>query len=336
MAELNLTSVSDFARLADIIWLEAYESVPKVMRNSGIYKTVPIPVNSGNTRDFSEIDGEEYAKLKGEGDQADRARIQQGYSRTMTLKRVALDIGITYEMRSQGKYPEVVARLTNNGRQVANRVELDMTHRITFATSTAYTDMDGVSVSITIGDTLALASSAHTLRGSSTTYRNQLANNPRLSKGALESAERLIVENTYNQFGEKMAMPFDILFTTDDPNTVNTAKEYLQSTADVEGAHEGIINVYKAKYRHVILPLLATNANGAIDTAKRYMWGIVSSLYSSAYLGIWEEPHLKKPADLNAGEDFATDDWQFGCRGGYGIAIVGAAWIKISLGDGSA
>jgi hypothetical protein len=168
------------------------------------------------------------------------------------------------------------------------------------------------------------------------TYRNILSGNPKLSKGALESIERLVVEETYNQFGEKMTMPFDILWTTDDPNTVNTAKEYLQSTADVEGAHAGIKNVYMSKYRHVVLPLVATDANGATDTDKRYYWGLASSKYSTAYLGVWEAPHLKTPSNLNAGEEFSTDDWNYGVRGGYGIVIVSAAWFKMSKGDGTA
>ena len=131
-------------------------------------------------------------------------------------------------------------------------------------------------------------------------------------------------------------MPFDILWSTDDPNTTNTIKEYLQSSADVEGSHSGIKNVYAAKYRHVILPRVATTNVGAVDTSKRYFWGIASSVYTTGYLGIWEEPRLKTPADLNAGEDFATDDWNFGARGGYGIVVVSAAWFKMSKGDGSA
>ena len=115
-----------------------------------------------------------------------------------------------------------------------------------------------------------------------------------------------------------------------------TAREYLQSTADVDGAHEGIINVYQSKYKHVILPRLATTNVGARDTAKRYYWGLASSSYSTLFLGIWDEAYLKKPADLNAGEDFATDDWQFGARAGYGTCVVDAAWIKMSTGDGTA
>ncbi len=112
-----------------------------------------------------------------------------------------------------------------------------------------------------------------------------------------------------------------------------TAREYLQSTADVEGTNSGVTNVYKAKYRHVVLPLVATTAAGAPDTDKRYYWGIVSTGMSSAYLGVWEEPHLLAPADL--GKD-STEDWNYGVRGGYGIVIVSGSFIKASYGTGAA
>ena len=333
--ELNTVSLSDFTKLANVIWGKAYSSIAQTMRGSGLVKEYPIPQNSGNTREFTEIDTEEYAKFKGEGSQAERAKVQQGYTKVMTMKRVAMDIGITYEMRTQNKYPDVVARLTNLGTQVAKRMDLDLSHRIGFAASTSMTDMDGNTVDLTVGDTKQLAYSAHTLRGSASTYRNILANNPKLSKGALESMERLVVEETLNQFGEKMTMEFDILWTTDDPNTVNTAKEYLQSTADITGSNAGVKNVYMSKYRHVVLPRVATTAAGAVDATKRYYWGLASSQMSSFYLGIWEEPRLKTPANLNAGEEFSTDDWAYGSRGGYGLCVVGAIWFKMSKGDGT-
>ncbi|GAG12407.1 unnamed protein product, partial [marine sediment metagenome] len=60
------------------------------------------------------------------------------------------------------------------------------------------------------------------------------------------------------------------------------------------------------------------------------------SLYTTLMLGIWEEPRLKLPSNLNAGEEFSTDDWNFGARGGYGIVSVSAAWFKFCEGDGSA
>lgn len=334
--ELNTATLGDFVKLADVLWQKGYDSVPQLMKTSGLFQVVDIPQNTGSTREFTEIDGEEYAKTKDQGDQAQRAQIQQGYSKTMTKKRVALDIGITYEMRTENKYPEVTRKLTNLGRQVSNRMDLDMAHRITFGTATTYVDMDGNTINISVGDTLALFQTAHTLRGSSTTFRNRLANNPKIAKGSLEGMERLITEQTYNQFGQKMTIPFDILWTTDDPNSVNTAREYLQATADPESSNSGTVNVNRSKYTLKVLPRVATDANGAPDTTKRYYWGLASSMYSTAYLGIWEAPHLKVPTDLNAGEEFSTDDWNFGSRGGYGLATVSACWIKFSSGDGTA
>lgn len=334
--ELNKVSLSAFTQLADIVWKKAKDSVMQTMRESGMFQVMSIPEGTGDTRQFSEIDLDEYASVKGESDQAERATVQQGYTSTMTAYRIAKDIGISYEMRTQNKYPEVVRRLTNLGKLVPNRMDLDLSHRIGFATATSYTDQDGRTVTTTVGDTYQLAYTAHTLAGSATTFRNILAGNPRLSKSALEGMERLITENTYNHLGQKMSEPFDILWTTDDPNTVNTAREYLQSTASVDGPNSGVKNVYAAKYRHVICPRVATDAAGAPDTTKRYYWGLASSSASSAYLGIWEEAHLKTPAALNAGEEFSTDDWNFGVRGGYGIVICGASWFKFSAGDGSA
>jgi hypothetical protein len=152
----------------------------------------------------------------------------------------------------------------------------------------------------------------------------------------LEGIERLVTENTYNQLGEKKTANFGILFTTDDPNLVNTAREYLRSQAGPDATHAGVINVYQRKYTHVILQRVATTALGAPDSTKRTYWGIASSEMSSFYLGIWEAPHFIAPTPNSNAEDVQTDDWDFRNRAGYGICVVGAAWVKFSSGDGTA
>jgi hypothetical protein len=336
MAELSTIEFSDFVKLARVLWTKGAKSVTQYMMDSGLVKVMDIPSNSGNTREFSEIDRNEYASYKGEGDQATRAQVQQGYSNTMTKYRIGENIGVTWEMRHENKYPEVINALVGDGTTCAKRIDLDLSHRLTFMTATSFTDRDGRTQTTTVGDGLALLSTVHTLTGSTTTFRNRLANNPKLSKSALEGMERLIVENTYNHLGEKKTMDFDILWTTEDPNTVNTAREYLQSTADVTGSHEGIINVYRGKYTHKVLPRVATDANGAPDTDKRYYWGIASSANSSFYLGMWERPHMIPPTVGSNAEDVQTDDWDFRSRAGLGIVTVGAAWIKGSTGDDAA
>ena len=335
-ADLNSLSLSVFTRLAGVIFGKALQMVDKNAQSSGLFVVESVPENSGETRDWTEIDLELYASNKAQGDQASRAKVQLGYNKLVTVKRVAKDIGITYEMRRFNKYPDVVRRLTNLAQLPMNRLELDLSHRIGFGTATSYTDKDGTVVDITTGDALSLFNTAHTLTGTSTTYRNRLAGNPILSKGALEGMERLVTEETLNNFGEKVTMPFDILWTTDNPADCNTALEYLNSVAAPDFANSGVTNVYKAKYKHVKLPLVATTAAGATDATKRRYWGIASSMMSDAHLGIWEAPHLKTPAELNAGDDFSTDDWTFGVRAGYGIGIVTGRWVKMSSGDATA
>lgn len=335
--ELNIQAIGDFVRNAQIMWLEGKDSAPSVMRGSGLVKEVMVPQLTGNVREFTEIDLNEYAKKKGESDQAARAKVQQGYSKTATLKRIASDIGITYEMRTQGKYFEIKQRLTNLGQLAPNRMDLDLSHRIGFGSATTYADMDGDTVDISVGDTLALYSTAHTLRGSSTTFRNILANNPQLSRGGLEAMELVRVQNVYNQFGEKLSVSDDILWTTDDPNTMNNAKEILRSTANPTQPNEAVPNVYEGKYRHLILPRVATDKNGANDTTKAKYWGLASSRLSSLMLGVHEEPHMKAPpAEGSNAEEFSTDDWNFGTRAGYLICSVNAVWICVSYGDGTA
>ena len=75
--ELNSISLSDFTRNALILFRAGVDAVPQVMRSSGLFKVQTIPQNSGDTREFSEIDLEEYAEIKGQGDQAAgrRARV---------------------------------------------------------------------------------------------------------------------------------------------------------------------------------------------------------------------------------------------------------------------
>lgn len=338
MNELNINILSDFVRNAEIMWAKGLNSIPAIVRSSGLVKEIPVPQMTGNVREFSEIDLEQYARKKNEGDQAARARVQQGYSKTATLKRYGMDIGITYEMRTQGKYLDIKQKLTNLGQLVPNRLDLDLSHRIGFGGSTSMTDMDGETVDLTIGDTLALYSTAHTLRASSTTFRNRLANSPQLSRGGLEAMEKMRKENTFNQFGQKMVIPDDILWTTDDPNTVNTARILLRSMSDPAQANPAVINpiTVDIRYTHKILPRVATDKDGGVDATKSKYWGVASTQYSTFFLGVHEEAHLKSPTPGSNAEDFATDDWAFGTRGGYLICVVTATWIAVSLGDGTA
>ena len=74
--ELNTASLSQFVRLAGVIFAKGLDFVEKNIRGSGLFVEDSIPANSGNTRDYTEIDLNLYAKAKAEGNQAARAKKQ--------------------------------------------------------------------------------------------------------------------------------------------------------------------------------------------------------------------------------------------------------------------
>jgi len=338
MSTLDLSTVSlpDFVRNAEITWKKGAESFSSVIQGSGIVKEISIAQNTGNTREFSSMDLELYAKDKAEREQSALARSQQGYSKIGTLYRVSLAQVITYQMRTQGKYKEIQNTLLDLLPSAMRRRELDLQHRITFAANTSYTNMSGRTVDTTVGDTLALASTAHTVRGSSTTYRNILANNPQVSRGSVEAMEQMRIENSINQLGQKVPCTDDVIWTTDDQNSINSVRELLRATSTLEsGANAGVPNVYQTKYRHVVLPLVATDKDGNVDSTKSKYWGFASTRNSSFMLGVHEQPHVTPPS-TGDGVSVLTDDWTFAVNAGHMIVIPDPAWFSISYGNGAA
>ena len=333
MNELNTIYLNVFVQLANVIFEKKMQSVPEYARKSGLFKEDSIPQGTGDIRQYTEIDLEEYASTKREGDQSSFAKVQQGYSINISPIRMSKAIGITYEMRTRNKYSEVVNRLTNLGTLVPKRLDLDLSHRFTFGTATTYTNKDGDTIDISLGDSYALFYTLHKVKGTSATYRNILANNPQFARGALELMEKQAIENSINQFGEKMNMPFTVIWTTDDPNTCNTVSEYLKSMASPDGLNSGVENVYKGKYTHIVLPRIATDANGLVDATKAKRWGIASPEFSTMHLSMYEEAHLQSPSTGGNGEDLLTGNWTFLVSGGYGIGCLNGQWIQESAGD---
>tara|TARA_R110000868_G_scaffold48172_2_gene156913 strand:- start:2955 stop:3545 length:591 start_codon:yes stop_codon:yes gene_type:complete len=182
---------------------------------------------------------------------------------------------------------------------------------LSFGAATSYTNKNGRSVDISTGDGLAIWSAVHTLTGSGTTYRNTVAANPAFSEGALELAEDLFVTNIYTNLGEQVGSTPDTLCTTDNPSLVNTVKRTLQSTADISAPNAGVVNVYQAKYKHVILNKFDMNANGVKDATKKAYWMLCDSKISSFYHDVYSAPEMKYPSSGNNGEDIETLDWTF-------------------------
>lgn len=329
----NLLNTITFSKMTDLIRR-------KWVKNQQMYKPVaeqmfivdPIGKGQGNTKRYNEIDTETYAKLKRQGEAVSKASVGVGYNVTMTKKRVGIEIDITQEMRDENRYTEVGTLITSLTHFCPQREELDATHRFTFGTATSYTDMDGDTVDLTGGDGLAIFSTAHTLKFSSLTWSNRVTGDPIFSQGALEAAELLTTTDILSNFGESRTMEFNTIVTGNDPTTVNAVKQFLNSTADVNQNNSGVMNVYKNKYRHLVLPRLATTATGANDSTKRRYWFLASIVLMAegiqAYKGVWDATHMVAlPGTGNNMEDAHRDVWSYGTRSGYGFVIVSGRGI---------
>lgn len=335
----NISSYT-FPQMTDLVtrsFQDGLKTLPQVMRNSGIVVEEAMPQHTGEFKRFAErIQRNQYASVRDEWDVSKMAKVQYGYEKDLQVYTVSLEVSITKRMRVAWKNQEILDQITSLSEVCPATMDLDLTHRLTFAFASSYVSRDGITIDTTVGDGQALIYNAHTLTGSSTTYSNAMTSNPAFSKAALENAEQLFVEGTFNNLGEKMAMKPDVIITTDDPNTVNQVRELLKSTASIaDEKNSGVINVYKAKYRHVVLPRLATTATGAVDTNKRKYWFLASTADSDFYLSVLEAPYLKTPADGNNGEEFSSENWKYLTAATYGIAIVTGRWIKGSNWSGS-
>jgi hypothetical protein len=299
-----------------------------VMKNSGVVILDTIPMNSGDSKRFAErITTDQYASVRAEGAVADAGAVQYGYEKDAQVYTIAKTVSITKRMRVAGKDRAILDEITNLSEVCPNTQELDLSHRLTFAWSTSYT-YKGTSRDLTTGDSVALISSAHTLTGSATTYSNQITGNPAFSKGALETAEKSFVENSFDNLGVKIAITPSTIITTDDPNTVNEVRQLLNATADVNSSNSGTTNVYKSKYKHVANPRIATDSNGGVDSTKAKYWFLASERASDFYLCELETPYVKSPRDGNNGEDFASENWNYLAAATYLISIVTGRWIR--------
>jgi len=329
----NLLNTITFSGMTDLIrkeYVKVQQMVTPVAKQ--LYITSAIAKGNGNTKRYDEVDTETYASIKREGEKVSKASVAIGYNTTMTKKRIGKEIDITQEMRDENRYPEVGSLITNLTHFCPQRIELDATHRLTFGTATSYTDRDGETVSLVGGDSLAIFSAVHTLKYSSLTWNNIVTGNPVFSRGALESAELIATTDILSNFGERRVITFNTIITGDDPTTVNAVKQFLNSTSDVDQNNSGVMNIYQNKYKHLVLPQLATTATGAVDSTKRKYWFLASLGMGvnglQAYYGEWEAPHMVAMPGVGSNmEDPHADVWSYGVRAGYGFTIVSGRGI---------
>ncbi len=337
-----IKQIEDLVARTELKWLEREmrdrEDVNS-MRTAGIFQVVDFPDDTGNSREYTSIDVEKYARIKNYGESAYKTQYQQGYKKTLTMVRIASDIDFYWEDLHQSKYTTVNTKIESLVDLIPNRTELMLGSHFSFCTATSYTNLEGDTVDVSMGDGFAMLYSAHTLNGSSTTYRTIVPGNPQLSRGCLEKLEGLARTESYNELGQDMSgrMKFDTLLMTRDPNTVNTAIILNGSLADPSGAHSGVLNPVRGKYRLIMNDTIGSDASGNIDSDKsKYVFLIDSGASKRAcYLAIQESPTLLPPTKIE-NDSNRTDKITIGVRGALSSCIIDAKFVRGTKGDGSA
>ena len=321
---ITTTQFNDLVKNALVQWRKGFERVAPVARQ--MYDVVQTSVM---TSEHSQIDGPGFAKRKKEGQRYAIGNPVQGYSLKLTQARIGYMEAVTWEMRKFDKYREIDRVMRRLGETTAQRMELDLTHQFTFGMSTAsYTNMDGETVATTAADGVAIFSLLHTMNGKSGYVVNKTT--AKFGKAGLAAVEKLFTIMTDNQ-GTKVIVKPDTIITSDDPATVNAVQEFFKSTGMPDTANNGD-NVYKAKYKHLILPYLATDKDGAPDSTITSYWMLADLSHTDAILEIAENPTFTAPKIGGNGEDFLTDDWSFKSAATYDYGVADFKWVVGSTG----
>lgn len=312
------------------------ESIDAGILGSGLVVRSSRAHGTGLSEVLAEMpDVDQYATFRADGDISDSGSVQYGYEKALFIENFSKEMVVTKLMRDGGKYDMIGRLIATFSNVVPNKIDLDLTNRLTYAYSTTFTDNKGRTIDNTTGDGLAIASAVHTLTGSATTYSTIITANPQFSKAALEVAMNQAYQETYTNKGERAQMNFDVIFTGLHKQTVNQVKELLNATANVDSANAGTFNVFQGSQRHVILPRLdVSSSTGGTDTTKSKIWGIASTPNSQFIYQELNAPYVKTPIDGNNGEDFSSENWKFLYGASYGHAVLGARWIRLSNGLG--
>lgn len=321
---ITTAQFNDLVKNALVQWRKGYERVTPVARQ--LYDVVMTGVQ---TSEHSQIDGPGFARRKQEGERYAIGSPVQGYSLRLTQARIGYMESVTWEMRKFDKYREIDRVMRRLGETTAQRMELDLTHQFTFGmTASSYTNIDGETVATTSSDGVQLFSTSHTMKGVSGNISNYITS--KFSKAGLQAAEKLFT-TMRNNAGVKVVVRPDTIITTDDPATVNAVQEFLKSTMMPDSANNGE-NVYKNKYKHIILPYLATDAEGNPDATKGSYWMLADLAHTDAILEIAENPTFTAPKVGGNGEDFLTDDWAFKSSATYDYGVADFKWVVGSPG----
>ena len=315
LSTLERSEFSDIVNRVFIMQSEIKTAGPSVF---DLWKKYPMAANSGSKVFLQEQDRDSFASLVSEQGRHPDARSGSGYSVELSLRRFAIKVSVSELERETNKYRDVYQKIVSVMDYIYKRDELDKTHRLTFGASETYTDMDGNTVNIKVGDTKSLFNTAHTLAFSTETYSNRLSTDPRFSQGALELMLDKIKLNDVDNFNKPRGANNNCTMYVCICNFNHTLErnldQLIRSTTDPDQDNEGVYNQYQNKVKKMVLTYLATNAAGEYDSTKKEYWFTIAANPSKMNIDSrgWEAYAVELMKKYRSWEDEDTVTWYYG------------------------
>lgn len=286
------------------------------------------------TKRVVEVDRERYASVKTEGQDSKSRRVAQGYTKDIVRKTISVTRDLSGEAVKALTAHGLAKFSMNVGKDVVDRIELDMANFIGFGDASSYTDMDGFTVDLTTGDGLSLFNTTHTLKNSATTYSNIISGAPSFSESSLEDAEDYFNYNVLDNFGQRVTMNPNTIITTRKASVKNRVKRLLNSTAPeaIEGtanANSGVTNTYKSSYTHLVVDF-DVDAKGVTNANKSFYWMLAAlgedpDTSFQGYYVSWMPPQTA-PVEINQRKWTLSQT----ARAAYGLGAVSGRGICIA------
>ena len=316
----NLSTLerSEFSDIVNRIFILQADQKMQGLNINDIWKKYPMADGQGSTVFLQEQDRDSFASLVSEQGRHPDAKSGSGYSVELKLKRFAMKVSVSELERKTNKYRDVFQKIISVSDYIYKREELDKTHRLTFGSSESYTDKDGHTISIKVGDNKSLFNAAHTLAFSANTYSNILASAPRFSQGALELALDKLKTNDVDNFGKPRGANDDTTICVAICNFNHTLEraldQLIRSMTDPDQDNQGVVNTYQNKIKKMVLKYLATNAAGEYDSTKKEYWFTIAANTSKMSLdsrGL-EAYSAELSKEYNSWQDEDTRTWFYG------------------------
>ena len=288
---------------------------------------------SSQDKRIQEMDRDRFAEQKVEGQSSAQRGISEGYFKDIRRKTISVTRLVSGEAFKALTAHRLAQYATQTGKDVVDKVELDMRNFIGLGDSASYTDNGGFTVSLTTGDGLALFHTTHTLKSSSTTYSNILSGAPSFSESALESAEDYFNYNVLDNNGQRITMVPNTIITSRKATMVNRVARTLGSLSPelIEGStnnNSGVKNTYKNKYQHLVVAFDVT-ALDITSSGLSFYWylGALGGMPETSFQGYyvsWLSP-MVAPAEVN------QDKWtlSYTARSAYGLGAVSGKGLLI-------